>query len=125
MNRRDFLGTVGAVTVVPWSHFRVRPIPKNQIEELSIINQSTKALGLEDTVLECLYPENVFPGDILHFPRTGENVWVAPDGKLVRGIGGPARKILDDEIFWVIGSAERVKEARCHLQVRAEKFSPR
>jgi len=65
-----------------------------------------------DTTIAVDNPGFYLVGDILHIPRTGENMRVttasgASPITVVRGVGAAPAAMLDDEPIWILGGAQR------------------
>lgn len=79
-----------------------------------------------DTTIEVDNPLFYLVGDILHVPRTGENmrVTISPGTSpitVVRGVGAPPADLLDDEPLWILGGSSEEgatsREAKNTLEV--------
>lgn len=87
--------------------------PQHSEDELfPNIDTLTAASTAGDTTLDVANPLFFLNGDILHFPRTGENARVTADGvaatavTVSRGVGGaPAALVVGDEV-WILGGAQ-------------------
>lgn len=87
------------------------PEPQHAEDELfpniDLVNGAHTAA---DTTIAVDNPLYYLVGDILHFPRTGENARVTvADGTspitVVRGVGAPPANLLDDEPVWILGGS--------------------
>jgi hypothetical protein len=88
------------------------PDPQHMEDELlpnrDLVNGAQTAA---DVSIEIDNPLFYLVGDILHVPRTGENMRVtaAPGTSpitVVRGVGSAPANILDDEPLWILGGAQ-------------------
>lgn len=89
------------------------PDPQHMEDELlPNIDLVSGAHTAADTTIAIDNPLFYLVGDILHVPRTGENMRVtaAPGTSpvtVVRGVGAPAAALVDDEPIWILGGAQR------------------
>ncbi len=90
-----------------------QPEPQHAEDELlPNIDLSSGAIAANVTALPVQNEQFYIVGDIIHVPRTGENMRVTnlPGGGVVdvrRGVGGPPAAIEDNEPLWILGGAQR------------------
>ena len=90
-----------------------QPEPQHAEDELlPNIDLSAGAIAPNVTALPVQNPQFYLVGDIIHVPRTGENMRVtdAPGTSPItvkRGVGGPPSDIVDNEPLWILGGAQR------------------
>ena len=102
----------GLLNVLEKSASSRNPDPQHMEDELlpnrDLVNGTQTAA---DTSIEVDNPLFYLVGDILHIPRTGENMRVtaAPGTSpitVARGVGSAPANILDDEPLWILGGAQ-------------------
>jgi len=88
------------------------PDPQHMEDEL--LPNVDLASGAQTAASDTITPDNIgfyLVGDILHIPRTGENIRVGTVGvadlTVVRGVGTAAAAIVDDEPIWILGGAQQ------------------
>lgn len=90
-----------------------QPEPQHAEDELlPNIDILSVAATSAATTLTVNNPNYYLVGDILHFPRTGENarVTVASGANPItvrRGVGGPPAALNENEPIWILGGAQR------------------
>ena len=91
---------IAQVECEPWTYDELTPS----------VDLATEYATATDTTIAVQNPQLFLAGDYVHVPRTGENLLVQQSSKglhVVRGIGGPAQDIVDEEPLWIIGNTRR------------------
>lgn len=94
------------------SMYTENPEPQHSEDELlPNVDLSSGAIASNITALPVQNEQFYIIGDILHVPRTGENMRVTAlpgSGNVTvsRGVGGPPSSIVDNEPIWILGGAQ-------------------
>ena len=123
MHRRTFLAALAGVVVTAKRSFAMTTGLKREWIQHTRLPESewvypdlepsiyslAKAAGAADTSIFPQFPAFFHTGDIVHCPRTGENMRVLhhsfPGVVVMRGVGCVPCAMVEEESIWILGSA--------------------